>query len=81
MTLVRIVKDWDYPDLLRQTPGGSGVWGNIQFTLDPADECDYLLMLNNRLQAPVTTRCPRENIWAIMQEPYIEGLYSSLTFR
>jgi hypothetical protein len=30
MTLVRIVKDWDWPDLLRQTPGQKGFWNGIQ---------------------------------------------------
>ena len=72
MALVRIVKDWDYPNLLRQTPGNSGIWENIQFTLDPVEQCDYLLILNNRIRKTVKTRCPRNNIWAIMQEPYIE---------
>jgi hypothetical protein len=71
--LVRIVKDWDWPDLMRQTPGGKGVWDGISFTCDPVDECDVLVMLNNRMKTDVTVRCPRENIWAIMQEPYVRG--------
>jgi hypothetical protein len=71
--LVRIVKDWDWPDLMRQTPGGKGVWDGISFTCDPVDECDVLVMLNNRMKTDVTLRCPRENIWAIMQEPYVRG--------
>ncbi|MBN2688847.1 MAG: hypothetical protein JXR85_11830 [Deltaproteobacteria bacterium] len=73
MTLVRIVKDWDWPDLLRQTPGGKGIWQEITFTLDPVGECDYLLMLNNRMKEEVTIKCPRENVWALMQEPYLRG--------
>ena len=73
MMLVRIVKDWDWPDLLRQTPGGKGVWDGIRFTCDPVDESDVLVMLNNRMQTDVTARCPRENVWAIMQEPYVRG--------
>ncbi len=71
--LVRIVKDWDWPDLMRQTPGGKGVWDGIRFTCDPVEECDVLVMLNNRMKTDVTVRCPRENIWAIMQEPYVRG--------
>jgi hypothetical protein len=47
MTLVRIVKSWTSPALLRQTPGGSGRWGDCQFTLDPVERCDYLIGLNH----------------------------------
>jgi hypothetical protein len=73
MTLVRIVKDWDWPDLLRQTPHCQGVWEDITFTLEPVDECDYLIMLNNRMKEDVTIRCPLENVWALMQEPFMRG--------
>jgi hypothetical protein len=30
-------------------------------------------MLNNQMRTDVTVRCPRENVWAIMQEPYMKG--------
>jgi hypothetical protein len=73
MTIVRIVKDWDWPDLLRQTPYSKGGWNGIQFTLDPLEECDYLIMLNNRMKEDITLKCPPENIWALMQEPYMRG--------
>jgi hypothetical protein len=73
--LVRIAKDWESPDLLRQTPGRMGTWDGIRFTLEPVDECDFVVVLNNRLRAPVSARCPPENVWAVMQEPYIPGLY------
>ena len=73
MTLVRIVKDWDWPDLMRQTPGHKGVWDGIQFTTDPVEECDFLLMLNNRMKTDINVRCQKDHIWAIMQEPYVKG--------
>lgn len=73
MTLVRIVKDWDWPDLTRQTPGQKGIWNGIQFTLDNVEECDFLVMLNNRMKIATRVTCPPENIWALMQEPYEEG--------
>ena len=75
MTLVRIVKDWQWAGLLRQTPGGSGMWGGVQFTIEPVEECDFLIMLNNRKPTDTRVRCPRENVWAIMQEPYIRYLH------
>ena len=73
MTLVRIVKDWDWPDLLRQTPGEKGVWDGVRFTLDDVTECDYLVMLNNRMKTETRAICPPEHVWALMQEPYEKG--------
>jgi hypothetical protein len=73
MTLVRIVKDWDWPNLMRQTPGGKGVWDGMKFTLDSIEECDFLIMLNNRMRTDTYVKCPKNNIWAIMQEPYEKG--------
>jgi len=73
MTLVRIVKDWDWPDLLRQTPGQKGIWNGIRFTLDDVEECDYLVMLNNRMKTAIKVTCPPQNIWVLMQEPYEMG--------
>lgn len=73
MKLVRIVKNWEKPDLLRQTPGNDGVWGGVRFTLDPVVGCDYLVFLNNLMTNVVHARCAPENIWAIMQEPYMKG--------
>lgn len=68
MTLVRIVKNWDYPDLLRQLPNGGGNWGGIQFTLEPVDQCDYLIVLN-RPSETFKIHCPPKQVWAIIQEP------------
>lgn len=73
MTLVRIVKDWDWPDLMRQTPGCSGVWDGIRFTLDEVEECDLLVVLNNRMKREIRVRCPEGGVWALMQEPYVWG--------
>jgi len=73
MALVRIVKNWDFPDLLRQTPHELGEWEGITFTLDPVEECDYLIFLNNQMEEAIRAKCPVENVWAIMQEPYMKG--------
>lgn len=73
MTLVRIAKDWDWPDLMRQTPGGAGVWDGIRFTLDEVEECDLLVVLNNRMKKDIRVRCPEGRVWALMQEPYVWG--------
>lgn len=73
MVTIRIAKDWDWPNLLRQTPGGDGVWDGIRFTVDPVEECDYLVILNNRMKTDLRVRCPVGNVWALMQEPYVWG--------
>jgi hypothetical protein len=72
MTLVRIVKPWSKPDLLRQTPGGAGVWGGVRFTLDPVERCDYLVILNHTPE-PITVEIPPEHIWCFIQEPPISA--------
>jgi hypothetical protein len=73
MILVRILKNWDWPDLLRQTPDNRGIWNDIQFTVDPVEECDFVVMLNNNMSCESIVKCPQENIWALMQEPYVKG--------
>lgn len=67
MKTVRIIKNWDWPDLMRQTPGHEGNWDGIHFTLEAVDECDYVIVLN---LVPKNTMviCPPHHVWAIMQE-------------
>jgi hypothetical protein len=68
MTVIRIIKDWDYPDLLRQTPGNHGYWEDFQFTLHPVQECDYLIIIN-KIAYTENVSCPKNHIWSIIQEP------------
>lgn len=79
MILVRIAKDWDWLNLLRQTPGGKGVWDGVRFTTDDIVECDALVVLNNCMKHTVHVRCPKGRVWAIMQEPYINGATDWMT--
>ena len=67
--LVRIVRDWESPNLLRQTPDGSGFWDGIQFTEEPIKSCDYLICLN-----PPKTKLKvnAKQAWLITQEPPVE---------
>lgn len=53
---------------MRQTPDSSGKWGDLQFTEETIDACDYLIVLN---WGNTHTRvfCPPEHVWAIIQEP------------
>jgi len=71
MALIRIIKDWQTPDLLRQTPGGKGEWAGHTFTTEAVEACDYSVILN-RVPSTLTLNCPPENIWLIVQEPPVE---------
>lgn len=78
MTLVRIVKNWQYPDLSRQTPNCKGVWDGIEFTEEAIAVCDYLVVLNC-IPENLTVKCPKENVFAILQDPYYEDTRDWIT--
>lgn len=72
---VRILKDWSWPPLERQTPRRGGTWDGIEFVIGEGDEpCDLTVVLNNRLHTEARTASPRNRIWVLMQEPYARGM-------
>ena len=71
--LVRIVQDYEGPDLMRQTPGGKGVWDGLRFTYDPVAECDFIIVLRSQMRTPISVICPQENVWTIIQDPHVPG--------
>ena len=66
--LVRIDRYFNYPDISRQTPGGSMKWGNFHFTEEKVEKCDYLVILEYP-KAEVNTSIPSGNFIHICQEP------------
>ncbi|MDA8154857.1 MAG: glycosyltransferase family 10 [Actinomycetota bacterium] len=55
--------------ILRQTPGGSGVWGNCKFYLnEPLIQCDYWIV-HEGLTKRETCLCPPDKILFITGEP------------
>ena len=42
---VRIIKNWDFPDLMRQSPGSLGVWDGVRF-FEGEGDADYIVVLN-----------------------------------
>jgi len=68
MTVVRIVKNWDGSEILKQTPGGSGVCSGIKFIFEPVEKCDYLIILNCPTE-DINVECPKNNVWSIKMEP------------
>jgi hypothetical protein len=68
MTRVRIIKSWPFPDIFRQTPGGSRIWDGIEFTTDPIEEADYVIVFTT-CENIVRVTCPPAHVWAVMLEP------------
>lgn len=67
MSLVaRVVKNWNYPNLFRQSPRNLGVWRDIQFTEEEVASCDYLICLN---PPPKRLEIQTKQAWLITQEP------------
>lgn len=67
--LVRVVKDWHSPNFFRQSPNSSGKFGNIQFTEEEIDTCDYLICLN---PPPQRLEVKAKQAWLVTQEPPVE---------
>ena len=70
MRKVLIIKNWDHPDLFRQTPLGEGMWKDIKFTFNSSSP-DYVIVLNYSPKK-IKVNTYRENIWSIQQEPPTE---------
>lgn len=71
MKLIRILRHYSKPNLLRQTPDNAGMWENYQFVIDKGGSCDYGIVLHG-VRNPISLECNPLNIWAIMQEPPTE---------
>ena len=67
MTIVRLVREYTDIPLMRQTPGGRGVWDGIRFTEDPVERCDYVVLLDASGVSQV--RLPPGRLWALVGEP------------
>jgi hypothetical protein len=70
---VRIIRNWKEPNILRQTPGGTGVWDGVKFILDEGGACDYAVILNYA-DRDIELECSPDNLWCISQEPPIESM-------
>jgi hypothetical protein len=68
MKTVRIIGNWRYPDLMRQTPRSAGRWDDVLFTGDKIRECDYLIVLNHSA-VDEEVSCRARNVWCLHQEP------------
>jgi hypothetical protein len=71
--LIKIIKNWDEPNIFRQTPANNGKWNNCEFTTKDI-EVDYVVVLNY-IDDDISVECPKNNIFVIMQEPYIKNTF------
>ncbi|MBJ6801180.1 glycosyltransferase family 10 domain-containing protein [Geomonas propionica] len=54
--------------LLRQTPGAQGIWGEVEFTIERVDSCDFLLIADQP-SADIEVTVPPGNVWSFTIEP------------
>lgn len=69
--LVRVEKDWDFPDARQQSPAAACHWGGIDFTFEPVKECDLLVSLNPP-NKEIKVKCPPGNKWLFTLESPID---------
>lgn len=76
--MIRVKLSTNFPDwpLVRQTPGGAGIWNDCRFFInEDIDECDFWVVYDDVLR-PETTRCPPGNTLLITGEPPSVKTYS-----
>lgn len=59
----------------RQTPGGTGCWGDVQFRLNEISAADDLLIVYDDLGAPIETTLPPTRRVLVVPEPLDMRLY------
>ncbi len=75
MTKIKIIKNWDVPNLIRQTSGGFGRWEDVEFLFDSDDSnFDYLIVLNF-VPIDIDFDPLPGKTWAFMQEPFIKDKF------
>ncbi len=68
MIKVGVIKNWDFPDLGRQSPNGNWKWENISVELFRQGESYDLLIILNAPHHPIHTRLPEGRTWLFSQE-------------
>lgn len=70
MMIVRLAKNWDFPDVLRQSIDNNGKWNDIFLTEEKVKECDLLLVFN---APPEDIYVKTRETWLFSQESPIEN--------
>ncbi|MBX7093196.1 MAG: hypothetical protein K1X56_00620 [Flavobacteriales bacterium] len=76
MPIVRLVRNYKFPEIARQSPGCSSEWKGYFFTEEEIPEADYLVVLNYPLK-DVNCKIKKGGSVLIVQEPPLErNLYN-----
>lgn len=74
--LIRIERNYDYPDFFRQTPNNDGKWGQVQITYDSLSECDMIIVFNQYPENQFNVKVRKGGRILIVQEPaYYKNRY------
>jgi hypothetical protein len=69
MLKIKVTYGFQMPDIIRQTPGNSGIWGNCEFFINQdIEKCDFWIVYGRMLKIEKTI-CPEENVIFISGEP------------
>lgn len=71
MTTIKFI--YPYPDwpVIRQTPGGSGIWKDYRFLINgDEEEYDFCVVFNSLLHNTEIVKCHPDNIIFLTGEPY-----------
>ncbi len=66
--VINVIRSYDFPDLLRQTPGRKGIWKGHRFVMNQKKDFDLLICLNPP-KIQLSPKLPKENCWLFTQEP------------
>lgn len=67
--MVKLTNTFPSENILRQTPGEAGIWGDCKFIVnEQIPQCDYWVIFEGLLKSETTT-CPPENVIFITGEP------------
>lgn len=67
MIHVFLHKDWNFPDIRRQSPKGTGIWGEIRVSLQHVLSADLVVVLNSPVR-PFVGWCRKGGLWLFSQE-------------
>lgn len=75
---VLVLSNWNCKELINQSPNNTGIWKGVAFYFQPNATYDVVLVLNF-IDTKVQVHCIPENVWAVMQEPFIPGIFDWMT--
>jgi hypothetical protein len=77
---VLVLSNWNSKNLIIQSPNKLGIWNDVAFYFHHNANTSYdVVLVLNFIDAKVQLHCIPENVWALMQEPFIPGIFDWMT--